>query len=750
MSGKFKTTSSSLYTNNNVREDIPKWLESVSEVEIKPINKIDLDISSPKGIFAEKNTVNRDESSGELRYAQGMKISSNRMVIDSKIQLAKFLLGKYYKTEASINENEVQLLTKLDGVAADFIFRFNKNGNKVASNNTFLINLNDDILEYPFNKSGLEECIKDIKNNKTVTSKKVESIGKASLINKEEIIRRFNGGLRQATDKINELVKSGEIIGVGSNTFASYYDMDYLFPSMEKEALEAPMSAFDFAPNIEHVSTKQHKNEESFIIDTNKILKSIFVDHKLINLNRLNNTLNVNAQVLDVNGITHEAGFKFNINNEKISDINSVHYKNKDFTLDEFSTNINNVNELVKNSNSNLKKINDQKIYTKKNMSEKLAHLISSSSINDVIDSWVDLKLLNPINSELFASKKSFSELLDNINVEKLNDDEISNIAQYSKKFGEKLNVDRIGTIKEYNLDAEEIKNYSKKFGENLNFNRVEMENTGSREVEDTINSENLLFKCDKYISTHIKKYSSIDFKNNDNKANYTIKIFNENLGLNNIVNLVLDYNDKKITGCYADYNGEKISIEKIGNVFATSELLKNHLNYNFNKKNDSGIIISKDKLKQKLLKISSVKDEEIEQLINNWEKNNKITKINSREFTSKHTFEELLNMSNIKSLTEEEMKIEFKKQQRNKIATIQTGQYNIADQDNRILEAKTQDLSPKMIELKDKIKNTIDKALNNKIITSNKHSNLNILLSEAKSERDLDNVWKDFSKYIN
>ena len=47
------------------------------------------------------------------------------------------------------------------------------------------------------------------------------------------------------------------------------------------------------------------------------------------------------------------------------------------------------------------------------------------------------------------------------------------------------------------------------------------------------------------------------------------------------------------------------------------------------------------------------------------------------------------------------------------------------------------------MIELKDKIKNTVDKAFNNKIITSNKHSNLNTLLSEAKNERDLDNIWK-------
>ena len=67
MSGKFKTTSSSLYTNNNVRDDIPEWLECISELELKPINKIDLDIS-PKGIFAEKNTINRDKRGNYLRY----------------------------------------------------------------------------------------------------------------------------------------------------------------------------------------------------------------------------------------------------------------------------------------------------------------------------------------------------------------------------------------------------------------------------------------------------------------------------------------------------------------------------------------------------------------------------------------------------------------------------------------------------------------------------------------------------------
>ena len=1073
MSGKFRTTSSSLFTNNNKENNIPQWLEGIADVELREINKIDLDIS-PKASFAEKNTINRDNQSGELRYVHGTKLSSDRMVIDSKIQLSKFLLGKYYKTAASTNEDEVQLLTQLDGVAGDFIFRFKKSGTKVANNTTFVINLNDEIVEYPFSKAGLAECIRDVKSNKITASKKVESIGKASLINKEEIVRRFNGSLRQATDRINELVKNGDIIGAGSNTFASYYDMDYLFPSMEKEAAESPMGAFEFAPNTEHVATNEYKNKESFIIDTEKVFKNIFADYKLIDLNRENNSLYISAKVLDNNGITHEASFLFDIKNEKISDIKNVNYNSSDFSLNSFLTKINDTNELVKNSNLHQKKIYDQQIYTKKSINEKLAHIIDKSLTDDVIDSWINLKLIEPINSELFTSKKSFAELLNNISIAMLSNETIANIVNSSKKFGEGLNISRYETddtgireinnditldnllvkcnqhiykyIKDYSpinfepknnsadytievfdkksnsnnviklvlgfnnkkithcyienndvqvgiekiasifiteedienmkkyskkfgedvsinmigikkvedLSEEEISYYSKKFGEGLSMNRYTTEDTGTREIENNITSENILSKCDQYISKHIKKYSSLNFEvfpERDN-AEYTIKIFNENLGLNNTIKLILGFDNKNIINCYTEHNGEKINIEKVDNTFTTSELLKQHLNQEFGKKVNSKIIISKDSLKQKLSKISSISDNEIDELINNWENTNKINKINSREFTSEYTFEELLNASNVKPLSDNEIKEKFAKQQRNKLLTLKTGQYNIKDQesreiielctpekmlihakmelnklfksynildvnyedtnydvmakfinpndgltqkltfkfaiinnkpsniievrdsekavklaqigeltnnvsesiqhylkfnkvagkqyniiitknqlihnlngfknspkiddvvemlvtyailkplgndkfgslysmpevinnlekmglinkvdetkiksaqresilvdttnkltldnDSRILEAKKLELSPKMVELKDKIKNTIDRALNNKIITSKKHGSLDILLSEAKSEKDLENIWKDFSKYTN
>jgi len=1068
MSGKFKTTSSSLYTKNNVRDDLPEWLEGISELELKPINKMDLDIS-PKGIFAEKNTVNRDNSSGELRYIHGTKLSLDRMVIDSKIQLANFLRGKYYKTEAAANGEEVQLLTKLDGVNGDFIFKFRKSGSKIANNNTFVININDEMVEYPFSKAGLEECIKDIKNNKITTSKKVESIGKASFFNKEEIIRRYNGSLRQATDKINELIKSGDIIGAGSNTFASYYDINYLFPTMEKEAIESPIGAFEFVPNSEHVATEEHKNEESFISDTHKIFNNIFSDYKLISLNRKNNSLYISAKILS-NGITHEAGFNLNIDNEKINNINTVIYKDNKLTLDEFIKEINS-NELARESDLNIKKMYNHQMYTKKSIHEKLAKLVNSSLVNDVIDSWINLKLIEPINSELFASKKSFPELLNNITIAKLSNDEIKNIVDYSKqwgiglnkigtqekeklseeeiifyskKFGENLNFDRVEIedtgvreidnnitldnllikcnqyiykyIKEYSpinfeprnnsadytievfnkkanvnntiklileyddrkitgcytehnsekVNIENIKNifitdeeisnmktYSKKFGEGLEINRYETENTGIREVEDNITSGNILAKCNQYISKYIKKYASINFEFFPEKDNveYTIKMFNDELGLNNTVKLILGFDVKKIINCHTEHNGEKIGIEKIASVFVASELLKLHLANNLNKKSNANIIFSRDNLKQKLSKIASINENEMDNLIDIWENANKITKINSREFGSKYTFEELLNMSNIKPLSDEEIKEKFAKQQRNKLLTLKTGQYNIMDQenrqlienctpekmlihakvelnklfkeydildvnyednnydviakfinpndglkqkltfkfaiinnkpseiieiknskktvklaqigelinntseiiqhylkfnkvaekqystiitknqlinnlkqfenspkiddvvemlvsyaiikplgndkygslysmtevinnlekmglinkidntklktaqreniivnttnkltldtDNRILEAKPKELSSKMIELKDKIKNTIDKALNNKIITSKKHFNLDNLLSEAKSERDLENIWKDFSNYI-
>ena len=48
-------------------------------------------------------------------------------------------------------------------------------------------------------------CIisKNIKSNKITASTKVDGLGKTYVINREEIIRRYNGQLREATEKIN-------------------------------------------------------------------------------------------------------------------------------------------------------------------------------------------------------------------------------------------------------------------------------------------------------------------------------------------------------------------------------------------------------------------------------------------------------------------------------------------------------------------------------------------------------------------
>jgi hypothetical protein len=225
--GKFTTTSSSLFTNKN-EQHIPNWMDDLSNsIDIKEKQKIDLGISVPKGVFAEKQTINRDLIDGTPREMQA-NLSDTRLITDAKINLARFLTGKYYKVEGKVQGDTVKLDVKIDAIPAEFTFGFSAEAGKVSNNDVFSVLSNGEYGEYPFSKAGFEECVNDIKTNRVkMGSKKVEAVNKAFIINREEIFRRYNGHLREATDKINELVNEGSLIGVGSNSYASIYDLDY-------------------------------------------------------------------------------------------------------------------------------------------------------------------------------------------------------------------------------------------------------------------------------------------------------------------------------------------------------------------------------------------------------------------------------------------------------------------------------------------------------------------------------------------
>lgn len=857
---KFNTTSSSLFNNNN-KETIPDWMKDIN-TDIKEVEHIDLEIEAQPA-FKEKQTVSRKEGNAEIREVTA-SFNETKVKLDSKIELSKFLSGKFFKCEQKILGNMVVISTKLQGVPADFNFIYNIEKGKISQAKTFNVDFDNNNYEYPFSKAAFEECLMDIKSNKPKMSKIAENFGQYSIINREEIIRRYNGKLREATDKINDLISEGLIVGVGSNSYGSFYDLDQLIPQEEKEKGMEKQSEFEFVNNSEHVATNQHKIASVLAIESSKFLSEIFNDYRILKSGRDKNELLVSANVLTKNGTTLLAHFSFDIENEKVASLKVVEYDNDRLSLEQFLEKVksNVVLNEYKNNNKIASRIYKGVVLTEKNIKHILSSCVSHENINKVINNWVTTGAIKPINSTTFITENNFENLLNNINVVLLTDEEkeqmlalankslmlkterqnvkdtgvrdTENVEKTLKEVETKLKMalskklvnykianlskiqstqaifDECGDTKEilprYSFDLEFINpkngtshsnkflchpydstmyiftfnddNYEVNLDEYLNnmksnpllaaylntnstnngfiiklsknqlYNKlsdicsmddidkafdkwvtsglatliadntivskcsieqllnssdigllskedmediqlakqhfgsqltaIETVDTGVREMSPFVDNDSQLRACNEFLAKTFGSFKVTSYCVNEDTVSCIVKLFDDESGLNIDCSIIFNMDGNDVNSAYASINDKKVSLTNIKMAFAKNETLKKYLVKNNGKKFNVPMIITVEKLKEKMKHICSV--QEIEAVVNGWCKIGKVEKIGENVLASKYTLEQLINDSNIKPLTDEEIKNRLQKCMKNKELILTSAYINDSD----------------------------------------------------------------------
>lgn len=659
MNGKFRTTSSTLFNKDHVSQ-LPDWMKNV-DTDVKEVEKVDLEFDL-KGAFAEKITVARNENQGSPRYLEA-NYNNTRLITGAKVELAKFLSGKYYKVKESVaKNNNAKLNVAIDGLPGEFIFNFNTTDGKIKEASTFNVFLDGENGEYPFSKAGFNECVNDLQRNQLKHSQKTESIGKTFIISREEIIRRFNGKLRPATDKINELLSQGEIIGVDSNRYASFTNVDHLFPQLEREEkMPEKVGEFEFAPNQEHVATNEYKSANTLGIDASKTLSNFFSDYCIRENVRDNNELLVKADILSNKGVTKTVNFSFGIKNEKLSSIKFAEVNDERLTMDQLLEKLNVSSQVLNNylsNNKTAKRIYRGVVLTHKEIKRRLIGTVKKDNIDKIITNWTERNLVTPINSTTYTTTKSFEDLLDSIKVSTLSEKE-------------KL----------------AIKQYSKKFGSGLESERQSVKDTGVREAEEKVSDETLLSSAGQFLSKYFKNFAINDFNQDGETVNYSVQLFDDDSGVSATINISLQHTGNKVKSAKVDINGRQVGIDKVKEAFAKNEVLNKYLEKTPGKKVKSQIVMSKKQMVEKLKDITNADLNEVEEVINNWEENNKIIKLSSNTFGSDYTFEELISMSNIKPLSDNEIKERIAKSQRDRDKGITSA--HIQDQDTRKMVEK-------------------------------------------------------------
>lgn len=673
MNQNCKTTSSSLF-NNTPKVQIASWLDDLCNVDVKEKENLELDFET-KTLFDE-NKINVDNK----QYNVSRELKNNiNLEMEAKKELSKFLSNYKYRilNENNNDDNSITLeLILEDYPYYKFIFNYGIDDGLTKTN--FIVKNGDTEEVFTYNKIGLNDALEFINTNKTkIVPMKIEAANKYSLMNKEEIVRRFNNKLRDAQNAIDKYLKDDVIMGVSSNTYASIYDMEYLFPKINNPIDIEKSEGVKFIKNVEHVAAKQYKSKEQLVTEAcNKFIND---DIDIIDYDLSNDELTINYNKV-LNGLTTKCVAKFNVSNGKLDMI-----ENKSDIR-----NIENYNWDVINKFSN-DKLGTKKIYDINDIKNKLKNVISASKIDDVIKNIFNNENCVPISNTKFATNMTFADLIKNIDAD--------------------CNI----TIDELN----EIKDYSKL--NNSDIIREDYIENDIQDIRDINDSEEILLsKARKYISNIIKDIKFNDYIIEDNTITYNTSLFDEESGLHLNMSIVL-YNDgKNITKCAAKINDKLESMDKVKTAFLKNEVLNKYIVSN-NKNKNSNIIISYNQLINKLNKIANISQDNIDELITNWENNGVINKLSDKIFGSKYTIAELINRSNLKVLDDNKINFINEKSRISKDKIIKS--CHIKDNDTRELNYENSEVEfSNILEKINKICkiNSYDFDKKNKIINAN------------------------------
>lgn len=599
MGGMFSTTNPSLFTNNN-KNNIPDWMSNLDKVEIAQKESLDIDFSHKNDLFEKVENV---ATPRELIASY----NDAKKVVDANIQLAKFLPYKYFDKGSIAIGNSINMKIALANIPGEFNFIYTIENGKIHNSNSFELSLNDEIAEYPFNKAGLKECLSDIKHNKVKSSKKVIAAN-PSFITLDEIIRRFNGSHRDALDAAKAFVQDGSIIGVNSNTYASIYNVDELFPQQDKEALEQTPE-FEFIDNKEHVATNEYSSAKVLSLEASKVLAEFFPDFNIDLTSRDNNELLISANIKTDKGVTEQASFCFGIENNKIASLKFSEFRNERLTIEQLLKNINSKSNLLEaylaNNPKTAKHIYRGIVLTSKEIHRRLASIVNKDIVNELISNWCERKLLTPVNNTTFTTTASFEDLLSNVNTQIL--------------------------TKEEQL---EIENYKKSFG--TGFDREDVQDTGTRsDKELQVSNEIRLASLYNYLSKYIKNF-------NIKTANDNIELtFNAKNGLQKVCSLNVTYDDNNVKNVIAVINNVELSIDSLTKKLETRDILKAYIQDNKNYVVAKSII-SSSKLKNILSDL--IADKDIINAIKYLEKENMIKDIGNNNYASYTNINMMLN----------------------------------------------------------------------------------------------------------
>ena len=585
----------------NPKVDVPQWINDIqfnTPVERKMDIQFDKNVINRKHVIAERNEGMANVR--ELKYS----FNDKQLQVFAMNELAKFLKDYRYTAEAEVSNNKAKIVANLVNNPLQYTFNYESVDGKIIPNKVFTTKVADIVNEYPYSKAGLEDSIED---STTIDLKNPTKVKKAAyqytVMTRYEILQRCNNRLEVARDLINQHIKDGNIVAVGSNEYASTYDMNYLFPDKREKYAGEENHTLEFVNNKVAKASYENKSANRLALEASNILNRVFNVYKIVNASRDNDNLFITSYISH-NNMRDKYSFIFNVENEKVAKLQYIEdEKMNRYTaaqlLQKFGADDKDIVSYLNNSD---KQINGGYVYSMKSIKDRLRKYISMNNIQKMMQNWETNHDVTKLNSTTYASKKSLNELVRGCKF--LNQEQIQNIRKASATFGENEHFYSYETKDNDTRNQEALKKIANQ--KDKVYNKIQ---------KYFKNFDVKMLSADKFV---------ISFKNDNQKK----RIVSARLDNENIICKV---------------GSKEFTLDKLSNVFKRSTLLSSYVtDEDEDISQEHKLVISKKQFANKLK--DYLTNEQIDELINHLVDSGKLIRLNSKDYASEYTFNSLLN----------------------------------------------------------------------------------------------------------
>lgn len=293
------------------------------------------------------------------------------------------------------------------------------------------------------------------------------------------------------------------------------------------------------------------------------------------------------------------------------------------------------------------------------------------ASKNEIVDCYCQEYGKNQKFAKAVFSKNSIKNILKRMVEADYLDASVDMILKKAKSLGSGLYASDEPLVYLLNSNSIPVKKaYEKAKRLNEFIDRLNVEDTGTRDRIDE-NEIQLINDASAYLAKQFADFKLNHASLKGNTLEYEATLFDADSGLSNIICFTFDVEDHHLKNCKLSVNGKDLTFDKVKEAFATNSILKKYLQYSAGKKEHAPVVFFIQRLADKLNKLTKASKDEIKDTIISWYKAGKIQRIGTNAFASKYTIEQLLSLSNIKALTDEEIKEKLQKCIRTKLLKV-------------------------------------------------------------------------------